>query len=616
MSSLLHYILVSFTFFFCDVFSEFSVSTWYFHFYCLFSIWRNTFSSFLNKSENTISLFCCPKKESVCALCYWGLCFGFRICCWFFQKTKQTSALHFTTKTIFMFLVVFFIVKKDFVFISWKTLFSSCSTSSFSHLLLTVVRSVVAVTRTSAAGHPLHQAVSFHSFVIWLHFFQGSLCFFIFYDNVLFDVSFWCLSLFLFFFILFSLLFVISSCFRLFWSSLKNLFLFYLFFFDLLSFFLFFCELFLFSTSPFSSISEPFFHPKNLSLLLCTCFSLFFCFFSLKICSLFLVLLSRLFSFFVVYNVFWTFFLLLNVPYFHPKKSCFDLPSKILKRNMFTFLNSFSFQKWFSLFFRLLLVHDFGFSLKKTFCSVPCPLFFFFFCFLFQQKNYFFSSVLSSTIDHFLDLIFCVYFLHLFSFVFFFELSVRLQYFVLLSLFLFFLFFSPCPSFLHDLCFFFLYLSHPKIPPPYFFHLLFFSWSHLFLGPLFFDNIFLQLHSLHLFALHFLLFLFLSFSRFLIPITFSLSTSPFSWSPFCSTPSSWIHFSWTHFSVLPILTSWKSPFVHWFVILFFLSLFWLFFGLNKLPFGKSLFFTSLFSSSFSLFSVRTFFFFLAVFSFL
>ena len=47
------------------------------------------------------------------------------------SQTKQTSVPHFTTETIFMFLLVFCKYKKDLVLISWKTLVSSCFSSSF-----------------------------------------------------------------------------------------------------------------------------------------------------------------------------------------------------------------------------------------------------------------------------------------------------------------------------------------------------------------------------------------------------------------------------------------------------------------------------------------------------
>ena len=56
MSSLLHYLLFSFTFFFCNVFSVISAFTGFFHIFCPFSVQRNVLF-FLNKLENTTSPF-------------------------------------------------------------------------------------------------------------------------------------------------------------------------------------------------------------------------------------------------------------------------------------------------------------------------------------------------------------------------------------------------------------------------------------------------------------------------------------------------------------------------------------------------------------------------------
>ena len=78
-------------YFFCDVFSE-----------------KHTFTLLFEQiGEHNISLLLHPKKHSVCALCCWGLCFGFAICCWFFQKQNKLLYSILQQKLIFMFLVVF-----------------------------------------------------------------------------------------------------------------------------------------------------------------------------------------------------------------------------------------------------------------------------------------------------------------------------------------------------------------------------------------------------------------------------------------------------------------------------------------------------------------------------
>ena len=81
--------------------------------------------------------------------------FGFS--CSLISKTEQICTLHFfEKKTIF---AIF--VGKTSCF-SEKTLFFSSWFTPLSHFSLTVLRSVVAMTRTSAAGHRLQQAVSRH----------------------------------------------------------------------------------------------------------------------------------------------------------------------------------------------------------------------------------------------------------------------------------------------------------------------------------------------------------------------------------------------------------------------------------------------------------------------
>ena len=147
-----------------------------------------------------------------------------------------------------------------------------------------------------------------------------------------------CFSLFLFdvllfsFFILFSPLLVISSCFQLFclpsfWQ--KKLFLFYLFFFDLLSFFLFFCQLFFFfNFSLFTHFWIFCFHSKYLSLLLCTCFSLFPFFFLKKKKNFFISLFAHSFVlFFRCLHCFSVHFSVFLSVFSFQKKHFFDLLS-------------------------------------------------------------------------------------------------------------------------------------------------------------------------------------------------------------------------------------------------------------------------------------------------
>ena len=170
MSSLLHDLLFSFTFFFfCFVFPENSAFTQYFQF-------QETLSSFWTDWRTENISFLLPKKTfCLCSLLLRSLLWIRNLLLNFSKKkkTKQTSALHFTTKTLFMF---------------------------FPLLLLTIVRTVVAVTRTSAAGHPLHQAVSFHFLSFHFTFSKvfSSFTFFMIlcFSCLLFDVilySFFCL---------------------------------------------------------------------------------------------------------------------------------------------------------------------------------------------------------------------------------------------------------------------------------------------------------------------------------------------------------------------------------------------------------------------------------------
>ena len=191
----------------------------------------------------------------------------------------------------------------------------------FSHLFLTVVRSVVAVTRTSAAGHPLHQAASFHSFVISFHFFQGFLLFDFFmimcFSLFLFGVFLY--SFFSFVFTFFCHFFVFPTVLSSLFLNKKSLLVLSLLFRSALVVTLFLWALLFFNFSFFTHFLNLFFTPKNLSLLLCTWFSLFFSFvfFDIFLCFSFCSPVCSLF--FVVYNVFCTFFFL-YVSFFLKKK--------------------------------------------------------------------------------------------------------------------------------------------------------------------------------------------------------------------------------------------------------------------------------------------------------
>ena len=273
------------------------------------------------------------------------------------------------------------------MFISWKNSFLLLFYLFFSHLLLTVVRSVVAVTRTSAAGHPLHQAFSFHSFAISFHFFQGFLFFDFFYDIVFFVFAFWCPSLFLFFSLFLSSLRVsncfvfplfkqkISSCFISSFSicSCSDSFSMSSSFFQLLLFHLFWNLFF----SPKTLVT-----PFRVLVFLYFLKNMFLCF---SFCSLVCSLFPLLTMFFV------TFFRLSSVPsLFFKKKSLFWSPFGFFKKkilSLFSILLSF---KNCSPRFSLFLVRVFlFFHPKKLFALCHALFFFFFVCFLFQQKTTF-----------------------------------------------------------------------------------------------------------------------------------------------------------------------------------------------------------------------------------
>ena len=242
--------------------------------------------------------------------------------------------------------------------ISWKTLFLLLFYLFFLLIFYwQVVRSVVAVTRTSAAGHPLHHAVSFHFCAISYHFFQG----FLFFDFFMIM----CFSLFLFGVLLypfFSLVFT-SFChlfvFPTFLSSLflikKSLLVLSLLFRSALVLTFFKRALLFFNFSFFPKTCHSFlctFFPYSLILFLI----LFFCFsFWSLVCSLF----------FVVYIFFLniSFFSSLRCPFFSKKKSVLISFRLFFNRNMITIVSILlSFFKITPLF---------SFFLVHVFCCSP-----------------------------------------------------------------------------------------------------------------------------------------------------------------------------------------------------------------------------------------------------
>ena len=280
---------------------------WKFYFYSIFSFLLSIFSLkkhsllFEQIGEHNISFLLPRKTFSLCSLLLRSLLW-IRNLLFVFSKTKQTSVLHLTTKNSFHVPCCIFVSKERICVYLLKNSCLLLFSLFFSHLLLTVVRSVVAVTQTSAPGHPLHQAVSFHFFAISFHFFQGFL--------FLYFLMIMCFSLFLFDVLLYSFFYLVFSSFghlfvfptflsHSFWQ--KFFFLFYLFFFDLLSFFLFFCQLFfffqLFTFHPFLNL---FFNQKT-----CHSFYVLLLLYSL----VFFFLPTRLFSFFPLFTVFSVHFL-------------------------------------------------------------------------------------------------------------------------------------------------------------------------------------------------------------------------------------------------------------------------------------------------------------------
>ena len=307
---------------------------WKFCFYSIFSFLLSIFSVkkhslLLNRLENTISPFCCKKKHSVCALCCWGLCFGFAICCWFYEN-KTNFGTPFYNKNSSHVPVVFLYVKKEFVFLSLEKLFSP----PVLPLLFRMFYWQLSVLWSQWHGHqprvircikPSH-FISLSSHFTFLH---GFLFFYFFYDNVFFVVSFWCPSLIPF-----------LSCFLLFWSSLRvsNFFCLPSFWQKIYSCFISSFSIcfrsFSFSVSS-SFFQLLFFQPKNLSLLLCTCFSLFSCFFfKEKLFSSFLFLPTRLFSFFRCLQCFLVHFFVFFCVFFFWKKFLFWSPFGFFKREI------------------------------------------------------------------------------------------------------------------------------------------------------------------------------------------------------------------------------------------------------------------------------------------
>ena len=192
---------------------------------------------------------------------------------------KQNKLLHtILQQKLFSCSLLYFCKKKRLCAYLLKTLFSYCFTSSFFSNFIDSCpycgRSDTDIGRGSSVTSS--RFISF--LVISFHFFQGFLFFYFFmilcFSCLLFDV------------ILYSFL----SCFHLFLSSLRvsNFFVFPLFNQKISSCFISSfsiccCSDFSMSSSFFQRLLfhlflNLFFHTKNLSLLLCTCFSLFFCF--------------------------------------------------------------------------------------------------------------------------------------------------------------------------------------------------------------------------------------------------------------------------------------------------------------------------------------------------
>ena len=262
------------------------------------------------------------------------------------------------------------------MFISWKTLLSSCLTSSFR-----IFYWQLSVLWSQWHGHrprvircikPSH-FISLSSHIIFSKVFS-----FLFFMTM-------CFSLFLFdvllfsFFTLFSPLLVISSCFQLFclpsfWQKIYSCFI-SSFSICFRSFSFSVSSSFFFNFSLFTHFWIFFFHSKNLSLLLCTCFSLFSFFFKKKLLHFSICpLVCSLFS--VVYIFFGTFFRILSVFFFLKQNHCFDLLSFFFWRNRITFLSFFYLLKIVLLVFpSFLFMFFFLFFTLIFFCSVPCPLF-------------------------------------------------------------------------------------------------------------------------------------------------------------------------------------------------------------------------------------------------
>ena len=155
-------------------------------------LWDTFFLVFVDKCFCVCSLL----LKSLLWICNWLLTFSLTKTN--FSKKKLSD-------------VPFFLQKIDVQFLR-NTIFSSCF-SFFCDLSWIVVCSVVAMTRTSAAGHPLHQAVPSH----FLSFHSLCQCFLFFLFMIM------CFSSFSFYVLLFSFfLKKILVCF--FFISPKHLF--------------------------------------------------------------------------------------------------------------------------------------------------------------------------------------------------------------------------------------------------------------------------------------------------------------------------------------------------------------------------------------------------------
>ena len=272
------------------------------------------------------------------------------------------------------------------MFISRKKLFLFLFYLSFSYLLLIVVCSVIAVTWTSAAGHPLHQAVSFHALSFYFTSFPMFSRLSVFMI-MFFRFSFLCHSLF-HFLILVSFLFLKPFCLHsLFQNSscssssclISTCFsLFLWFFFQLLPSRLFFLKKKLLQKLLTPFVYFSFFLQKTNILL----FLFFFSFVCSLVCCLHAFCKFRFFKKNLPSFSLCVFCFFFSIP-------CFDLLvfSKDINH---LFLKSF-FSFFYTSFFLFFLVHVS--PLQKTFFSFQSR-FILKMCSLCKQKATFFSSSL------------------------------------------------------------------------------------------------------------------------------------------------------------------------------------------------------------------------------